>query len=143
MRVIDYGRMKYSQALKEQERLRDLRLNDEISDTVMLLEHEHVYTIGKDRVNKQNLIKSELNAPLVNIGRGGKITYHGPGQLVAYLICKIPVRKIGNYVDFIENLTIDVLKEFGVNELRIPIQASRYFFSKRFFNFCSMWLKVL
>lgn len=114
MRIINYGIMEYSDALREQEKLRDLRIKDEISDTVMLLEHNHVYTIGKDLISKSELIKDKLNAPLVNVGRGGKITYHGPGQLVAYFIFKIPLREIGNYVNTIESTTLATLKHYGI-----------------------------
>lgn len=114
MKIIDYGVMDYSKALEEQERLRSLRIKDEITDTVMLLEHNHIYTIGKDLISENALIRSELNAPLININRGGKITYHGPGQLVAYLIWKIEAREIGKFIDFIEDLTIDILNEFGI-----------------------------
>ncbi len=120
MEIKDLGRMEYAEALAMQERLREQRIRDEIQDTVLLLEHPPVYTIGKDLVEESRLIRTEggkqspLPAPIFRVNRGGKITYHGPGQLVGYFIFKIPQAEIGNFVDAVENLTLALSREQGI-----------------------------
>lgn len=114
IKVRDLGMMDYSQALALQQELREQRIQDIISDTVLLVEHEPVYTIGKDPVAEETLIRTELPAPVVRIDRGGKITYHGPGQLVAYFIFKMPLSEVGNFVDRIENITVETVNSFGL-----------------------------
>lgn len=114
LQIIDYKIRDYQEVLLKQQQFRELRLRDEIPDTVIFVEHEPVYTLGKDVTKEQALIKSPLPAPLIRIERGGKITYHGPGQLVAYFIFKMPLRKIGEFVDSLEQITIKVLRDYGV-----------------------------
>jgi lipoyl(octanoyl) transferase len=114
LNVVDLEIKDYSRALAIQEQLRDFRMKDIIGDTILLLEHNHVYTQGKDVVDVKEMIRRNLPAPLVNIERGGKITYHGPGQLVGYLICKVPVSNLGHFVDAVEDLTIGILKDYGL-----------------------------
>lgn len=112
--VRDGGMMDYSRALALQQELREQRMKNIISDTVLLVEHEPVYTIGKDPVAEETLIKTQLPAPVVRIDRGGKITYHGSGQLVTYFIFKMPLSEVGNFVDRIENLTVETVNSFGL-----------------------------
>lgn len=112
--VVDCGRMNYLEALALQQKLREQRIREEIKDTVLLVEHDPVYTLGKDQIDEQNLIKSPLPAPLIKVDRGGKITYHGPGQLVAYFLFKLPLSELGNFVTGIENLTLETLRSYGL-----------------------------
>ncbi len=112
--IRDCGRMEYAQALALQESLRDLRMKDQIPDTVLLVEHDSVYTIGKDIVEDSALIRQLPPAPIVHVNRGGKITYHGPGQLVGYCILKIPLVEIGTIVDGIEDFNIGIAQQYGI-----------------------------
>lgn len=80
------GRVSYDGALTRQEDLVQKRRNDEIGDTILLLEHQPVYTIGRTR-DRSSLEKTDhLPHPVVETNRGGKATYHGPGQLIGYPI---------------------------------------------------------
>lgn len=84
------GRISFEEAFALQERLVEERRLDQISDTILLLEHDPVYTIGRTR-NKSSLRADEhpLPHPVVEINRGGQATYHGPGQLVGYFILNL------------------------------------------------------
>lgn len=115
MQIRDCGQMEYKKALALQEKLREERLRDTIPNIVLLLEHEPVYTLGKDIIEEKALITGELPVPIVRVNRGGKITYHGPGQLIGYFICKLPVREIGTFIDALEQLTIRLVQEYGIS----------------------------
>jgi lipoyl(octanoyl) transferase len=86
-------------------------------DTVLLLEHQPVYTAGKRTEQHERPVDG---TPVVDVDRGGKITWHGPGQLVGYPIVRLakPVDVVA-YVRRIEQLLIDVCAEFGVTGTRV------------------------
>ena len=86
-------------------------------DTVLLLEHESVYTAGK---RTEPLDRPMDGTPVVDVDRGGKITWHGPGQLVGYPSLRLadPIDVVA-YVRRIEQLLIDVCAEFGVPTTRV------------------------
>ncbi|HXN30648.1 MAG TPA: lipoate-protein ligase B, partial [Polyangiaceae bacterium] len=84
------GRVRYGEAHALQERLLDARIRGEVGDTLLLVEHEPVVTLGRG-AHEENLLASrarldELSVDLHETARGGDVTYHGPGQLVAYPI---------------------------------------------------------
>ncbi len=88
---------------------------------LLFCEHEPVYTLGKHG-DKHNLLISEQickskNIDFYSIDRGGDITFHGPGQLVAYPIIDLETFQIGvkKYIDLLEDVVIDVLKSYGVS----------------------------
>ena len=83
------GRVAYAEGLRLQEELLARHVAGENADTVLLLEHDSVFTIGRtpDRSSLREL--DSLPAPLVEIGRGGKATWHGPGQLVGYPVLNL------------------------------------------------------
>lgn len=87
-------------------------------NTVLLLEHQSVYTAGK-RTELHELPTD--GSEFVETNRGGKITWHGPGQLVGYPIMHLPqpIDVVG-YVRYIEQVLIDVIAEFGVTGIRVP-----------------------
>ncbi len=82
------------------------------SDTVLLLEHSSVFTAGKRTEPDERPMDG---TPVINVDRGGKITWHGPGQLVGYPIMKLPepIDVVG-YVRWLEQVLIDSIAEFGV-----------------------------
>jgi len=93
LRVVRLGLVEYRQALALQERVRAARQADEIADTLLLLEHPPVLTRGRRR-GEQDLPMGEAwylsnGIDVVDVDRGGKVTYHGPGQLVGYPILRV------------------------------------------------------
>ena len=92
---------------------------------LLFCEHPHVYTIGKSGNNTNLLISDEMlkqiEATYYHINRGGDITYHGPGQLVAYPIFDIEALKINlkSYIDKLEEVIIETLSGFGINASRL------------------------
>src|SRR5438067_12931883 len=90
--VVDVGRMEYREALALQERVRSARQEDRIPDTLLLVEHPPVYTRGR-RTGPGELPMGEdwyrtQGIDVVDTDRGGRVTYHGPGQLVGYPIMR-------------------------------------------------------
>lgn len=110
----------YRQALELQHTLRSLRIADRIPDTIWILEHPKVITLGirKDLVvllsDEQTL--SQEGIEVVNIGRGGGATAHNPGQLIIYPIVKLSSRnlRVVTFVHFLEEVCIQLLAEYGV-----------------------------
>jgi lipoyl(octanoyl) transferase len=92
--IRELGRVEYREALALQERLRAQRQAGEIGDVLLLLEHDHVYTRGRRTDPREMPIAG--NIPVVDVDRGGKITYHGPGQLVGY-----PIMAVADVVAFV------------------------------------------
>ena len=86
-------------------------------DTVLLLEHDGVYTAGKRTEDEE---RPQDGTPVIDVDRGGKITWHGPGQLVGYPIMKLPepIDVVG-YVRWIEQVLIDSIAEFGLYTERV------------------------
>ncbi|WP_298324787.1 lipoyl(octanoyl) transferase LipB [Haloactinopolyspora sp.] len=120
LRVIRHsGLVPYETAWEEQRLLHAARAAGETGDTVLLLEHEPVYTAGK-RTQPFERPLLDAGAPVIDVDRGGKITWHGPGQIVGYPILALPdaIDVIG-YVRRIEQLMIDVCAELGVPGERI------------------------
>jgi lipoyl(octanoyl) transferase len=86
-------------------------------DTLILLEHEAVYTAGK-RTEPQE--RPQDGTPVIDVDRGGKITWHGPGQLVGYPIVRLPEpMDVVAHVRRLERILIDVLRPFGVEGYRV------------------------
>jgi len=88
------------------------------ADTVLLLEHQSVYTAGK-RTELSELPSD--GSEFVETNRGGKITWHGPGQLVGYPIMHLPkpIDVVG-YVRYLKQVLIDSISEFGITGIRVP-----------------------
>lgn len=109
--------MSYEDAWAEQRRLHTQRVADEIPDTLLLLEHQPVYTAGK---RTQDWERPSNGTPVVDVDRGGRITWHGPGQVVGYPILRLPEPiDVVAYVRALERMLIDVCAEFGVTAQRI------------------------
>lgn len=128
--VVQCGLVPYAEGWALQKRLAEARGRDAIPDTLLLLEHPHVYTLGA-AANASNVLWSaaELMAHGVTvepIDRGGDVTYHGPGQLVGYPILKLP-RTIGGlhadvigYIRRLEALLIDTLASCDIAAFPYP-----------------------
>ena len=122
------GRIGYQEALDLQADLVEQRRRGEIGDTLLLLEHPPVITLGvKTRNNRTNIVATdaELASEGVDVfqtGRGGDVTYHGPGQLVGYPIFDLnPDRRdVHRYVRDIEQALIDAVATFGITADRVP-----------------------
>jgi lipoyl(octanoyl) transferase len=107
------GLVDYAQTWDVQKGLAAARADDaDSADTLLLLEHHHVYTAGK-RTEPED--RPTDGSPVIEVDRGGKITWHGPGQLVGYPIVKLanPIDVV-NYVRRLEEALIAVCDEFGL-----------------------------
>jgi lipoyl(octanoyl) transferase len=104
----------YSAAWDLQRRVHERRVAGEVPDTCLLLEHQPVYTAGK-RTSPFDRPVGDPGAPVIDVDRGGKITWHGPGQLVGYPIVALdePLDVV-SYVRLIEDAMISVCGAFGV-----------------------------
>jgi len=114
------GRQSYQPVWKLQKQLHAKRVSMEIPDIVLLVEHEHVYTFGKN-ADMNNLLNSKpKNAEVVQIDRGGEVTYHGPGQLVCYPIIDLHNYKmsVSWYMRMLEDVVIDCLQYYGIESGR-------------------------
>jgi len=115
--IIDLGRIAYRDALKIQNTLLGKRQREEIQDTLLLLEHEPVITLGKRAENKDLLTPQDIlesrGIDVVWIDRGGQATFHGPGQLVGYPIIHLRnhERKLKRFVHNLEEVIIRLLDE--------------------------------
>lgn len=115
--VVHAGLVDYGVARARQQRLHDAVVAGETGDTVLLLEHPSVYTAGK-RTNSWD--RPIDGTPVVEVDRGGRITWHGPGQIVGYPILRLtdPVDVIA-YVRRVEQVLIDVCAELGLAAIRV------------------------
>jgi len=120
MRIEWLGRIDYQTGLQIQNKKLESCLSDS-AETVILLEHEPVYTIGRlpDKSSLRNA--GQLPYPVFEINRGGQATYHGPGQLVGYPILDLRVRgrDLHHYLRELECLLIDLLADFGIRGGRV------------------------
>ncbi len=111
------GVLDYQAAWEEQRRLHESVAAGERGDTVLLLEHPSVYTAGK---RTEPWDRPVDGTPVVDVDRGGKITWHGPGQLVGYPIVRLPDPvDVVAYVRRVEQMLIDVCAEFGLTAGRV------------------------
>jgi lipoyl(octanoyl) transferase len=114
------GTVPYGEALELQAGLVRRRRAGEVPDTLLLLEHPHVITLGSGSHDENVLVSAEERAArgieLFQTGRGGDVTYHGPGQLVGYPIFDLrPDRQdLHRYLRDIEEALIGVLSDFGI-----------------------------
>lgn len=114
--VIDLGYCEYQNALGKQEYYHKRISNNQSNNTLIFVEHNPVYTLGKN-ADKSNILSSIPNdVNIHHIDRGGDVTYHGPGQLIGYPIFNIKEMNmsIGRYVHTLEKILIDTLYEFGI-----------------------------
>ncbi len=118
--IIDLGLLDYQKAWDLQHQLWSKRVKGDLPDLLLLLEHPHVITLGR-RGSRSHLIATEdileaMNIPIFHVERGGDVTYHGPGQLVAYPILDLKDYgyRLIRYVGQLEEIIINVLKDFSI-----------------------------
>jgi lipoyl(octanoyl) transferase len=113
------GTVDYQEGWDLQRLVHDRRVADEAPDSCLLLEHTPVYTAGK-RTAVSDRPVGDPGAPVINVDRGGKITWHGPGQLTGYPIIKLrePLDVVA-YVRALEEAMIRACTEFGVRTARV------------------------
>ncbi|MGH9384360.1 MAG: lipoyl(octanoyl) transferase LipB [Vicinamibacterales bacterium] len=121
------GVVSYAEALEVQRSLVDDRKAGRVPDTLLLLQHPHVVTIGVKKDGRRNIVATparlaELGVEVFETGRGGDVTYHGPGQLVGYPIIDLSPdrRDVHRYVRDLEEVMIRVCQDYGVVAERIP-----------------------
>ena len=128
MEVRRLGVVDYPAALELQRELVEQRKQGLIPDQLLLLEHPHVITLGARNHNaRSNVLETpealaRRGVALFETGRGGDVTYHGPGQLVGYPILELPKdrRDVHRYVRDLEEVLIGAVAAFGIGAARIP-----------------------
>lgn len=121
----DLGRMGYAQAFDLQRTLVDRRKRGEIPDQLLIVEHPHVVTMGRNGHDENVLAPPELleraGIEFHRTDRGGDVTYHGPGQIVGYPIVDLREwkRDVVAYVRAVEQVLIDTLAEFSISSRRV------------------------
>ena len=124
LRALDLGLAEYPETLALQHRLREQRLSGAVEDTLLLLEHPPLFTCGRGSLPQEFLLpQQELQARgfgIHSVERGGKTTYHGPGQLMGYPIISLQERGLQarEYVALLEQCLIDSLADFGLVSAR-------------------------
>ncbi len=124
-RAFRLGIIDYEDALRLQNRLVQARGAGEVDDILLILQHPAVITIGNSGEEKNVLlprsILQEKKIKVIFTDRGGDVTYHGPGQLVAYPILSLRSHRLGvsDYVWNLEEVAIRVLDHFGISGIRI------------------------
>lgn len=119
------GLVPYAEALAEQRALHAARQAGEIPDTLLLLQHPHVFTLGRNSDSQHILVADEFlraqGATVERNERGGEVTYHGPGQLVAYPIIQLRPheRSLSLLVDRLEDTILRTLAAFDIEGCRV------------------------
>jgi len=116
----DLGRVRYADAFALQQQLVEQRKRGDIPDQLLIVEHPHVVTMGRNGHDENLLAQPELleraGVEFHRTDRGGDVTYHGPGQVVGYPIVDLREwkRDVVAYVRALEQVLIDALAEFGI-----------------------------
>jgi len=118
--VAHLGIVEYQTALALQTAMVAARRADEIGDTLLLLEHPHVFTLGRGADERFLLSRRASEVPVYRVSRGGEVTYHGPGQLIGYPILKLEGRDrdVHQYLRRIEDAMLRALADCGINATR-------------------------
>ena len=120
LNVIRLGRKAYEEVWDSQKRIVDERLLGIVPDTLILVEHDPVYTLGKNS-NENHMLKSrDVHIPVYQVERGGDVTFHGPGQLVGYPILDLHHHRLSVswYMRTLEEMLIQTLGQFGIKARR-------------------------
>lgn len=121
-KIQDLQQLNYNDTLKIQQDLREQIALNKLDDSLIIVEHDHVYTLGKN-ANPNNILNDNCN--IVQTDRGGDVTYHGPGQLVIYPIFNLKKKNIGvkSYVQKIEKIIQLTLDDFNIDS-HVPFKET-------------------
>ncbi|WHH57875.1 lipoyl(octanoyl) transferase LipB [Petroclostridium sp. X23] len=130
VQVVNLGLIDYNEALDIQEKVLTLRMQGDIQDTLLLLEHFPVLTMGR-RAAQSNILASkqfleEQGIRIYEVSRGGDVTYHGPGQLIGYPIFDLNNfgKDVRKFVGNIEEIFIELLKkQYDIDAGRDPVHT--------------------
>ena len=119
--TMNLGKKSYGEVWNLQKKMQIKRMAGEIDDLLILVEHDPVYTLGKNADVNHLLQSRDRTIEVFNVERGGDITFHGPGQLVGYPIIDLANYKksVSWYMHSLEQLTIEVLSEFEISAKRV------------------------
>ena len=120
--IQDLQQLNYNDTLKIQQELREQIAINQSDDSLIIVEHDHVYTLGKN-ANPNNILND--NCKVIQTDRGGDVTYHGPGQLVIYPIFNLKKKNIGvkSYVQKIEKIIQLTLDDFNIDS-HVPFKET-------------------
>lgn len=125
-RLFRLGIVPYGEALRLQERILESVADGAAPEALLILEHPPVYTLGRSSASESHFLVSEPNlkarAEVFRVGRGGDVTFHGPGQLVGYPLMDLRRRgrDVHAYVRRLEDVLIPALRDFGIRADRVP-----------------------
>ena len=117
----DLGRLGYAESHALQQQVLAQRIAGECPDTVLLVEHDPVFTLGRRRTSASNVLAAG-DTPVLEVERGGDVTFHGPGQLVAYPIVSLEGdrRDLHDHLHRLEEAAILTCADFGLSATRDP-----------------------
>ena len=120
IKIIDLGFLDYKNSWNYQKELQKKVLSGDCSDSIIFVEHDSVYTFGKNSDKSNLLISSDSKIKIYETERGGEITYHGPGQIVCYPILNLKNFKqsVTWYMRALEEVLIETLKLFNIKASR-------------------------
>jgi lipoate-protein ligase B len=115
LRQLRLGRIDYLAATERMQQVLDDRIHGRCEDTLILVEHPPVFTLGRERAAASNVLAAG-DVPVIPVHRGGDVTFHGPGQLVGYPILQLPEHRhdLHGYLRGLEGVLIDALAQLGV-----------------------------
>ena len=130
LKIADLGKIEYKRSLELQKRLVNARKKRQICDTLLLVEHPGTITLGK-QTNNSDLVDEKF--PIFKIDRGGSATYHGPGQLIGYIIMDLIGKgiSISVLVRKIEKCLIDTLTEYNIESNMITGKPGVWYKQKK------------
>lgn len=144
MKVLDLGTAGYRETWAEQLRLVEARQRGEVDDTLIVVEHPHIYTLGRRREARQNVL-APGDVEVIEIERGGDVTYHGPGQLVCYPILLLGdgERDLHAFLRNLEEAAIRTCAAFGIDAGREPGKTGAWSNGKKLCSIgiaCRKWV---
>ena len=109
----------YDDAIAMQTAMLGARIEGRVGDTLLMMEHPHVFTLGRG-ADERFIVGNRERVPVRRVSRGGEVTYHGPGQLIGYPILKLEGRErdVTKYLRSLEAAMIDAIAKFGIEAAR-------------------------
>ena len=135
LEVLDWGLLTYGEAFQRQLELVEERIAGDAPDRLVLVEHPPVVTLGRsggveDLRIPEDALRSK-GIELCHVDRGGRATYHGPGQLVVYPIIKLKSHDLHDYIERLQRIIATVIRTYGLNSLMQPGQPGLWIGSEK------------